>query len=1164
MTCSVAVTLALLVWTASGQTVYWKGAVSTAWSDPANWTNGTNAAPVKPGPGVSAVVDLRYSPTNLPFLDLANGSVTIASLVVSGGTSAATLTFVNGDVSTKRLVVTGDVTISTNGILTHAAEVSTAATVGSESNRLGLVVGGNLTIAAGGKIDVTGRGYSTGPGAGISDQRGGSHGGEGGWDGASGTQSALTYGSATNPVTSGSASASPGTRGGGTVKLAIEGTLNLNGSIDASGVGGYGGSAGGSVNITAAKLTGSGAVYAIGGDDTPVGQNGGGGGGGGRIAIVLNGSGDDAKYAKFAGLTILACGGAQKPGGAGTVYLKGNDTPYGCLIVDNNNRPTAVITPLKETLLVDRIEAKRYGLPKFGAGCTLDLRQNCVLISDGTSRFIWETGAIQWPASYTLGGASTPVTLSRSGTRELTINCANLTIATNAVLTHEGVTSTEGNPEDNMLNARIQGSLTIDSGGTISVLQKGYSSGHGPASSGGEAYGPGHGGQGGAHVGQTPKDTYGSATDPVRSGSGGGAPGGGAVKLTITGDLIVNGSIVSDGVSSYIGSAGGSVNITVGKLTGIGTVSASGGGSYGNGNPGGGGRVAIVLTNAADTAFVPWLSSSRIQAYGGAHATVATCGAAGTVYLKGTNTLYGRLIVDNNNISSTTPSRTHMSAAVGDVTVGDVILRNEGRMSFGAGTRKLIVYGNWSNGVSGAADSAAGAVTLGGGAPATVWGANNWQSLLITNAGKGVSFESGATQTISTAGALILTGAEGKLVTLKSVTPGTRWKLNAGLGSTHDVRYVQVADAEAVALDPILALDSEGASANNDNWAFGAATNVWTGSQNGAWEGRQNWSLGRLPTEIDWVVIAAGPNNPALDTDRGLRDLSVDKGAVLNLNNRKLSVWGDLRNAGKITGQGVLRLSGTTAQNVTASGNAFNNLEIATTGLVAFADSFSAAKFTCRVAGADLVFNAGSVVTFGGLDLRGAPGKPIKIRSSASSQAVKWNLTGVAVVSQVDVSAIDAAGGNRICAVDATGNGHTPNWDFAPKHCRGGVETEKFIGDLKYRIHTFVNSATLAVSRPVEIEYLIVAGGGGGGYLHQGGGGGAGGFLEGKGRVTNGVLSVVVGAGGKAGLNGGNSSIAGVGVAIGGGQGGTEHRPPNEGGSGGGGCHGPGLAGAAG
>ena len=143
--------------------------------------------------------------------------------------------------------------------------------------------------------------------------------------------------------------------------------------------------------------------------------------------------------------------------------------------------------------------------------------------------------------------------------------------------------------------------------------------------------------------------TYGSILDPLSYGSGGWGDGsiyagGGVIKLTVTGSLIVNGTICSRGfgyaqaAEINIGGAGsgGSVNLTAGRLTGSGRIDANGGnnGLYG---PGSGGRVKVSLleTGAAFADF-----SGTIEALGGSlqNNTQATTydlspGAAGTVCL---------------------------------------------------------------------------------------------------------------------------------------------------------------------------------------------------------------------------------------------------------------------------------------------------------------------------------------------------------------------------------------------------------------------------------------------------------------------------------------------------------------------------------------------------
>lgn len=300
----------------------WTGAASANWADGNNWSGGA-----VPGAAHDVVIDGGKCQ---PLLDLTNGSVTIKSLTI-GKTVASTLTFTNGNVTDRILIVKGAVTVGKNGVLTHAKETAAGKSVGDETQRLCLKIGGNLTIGAGGAIRVAGCGYakSAGPYKAASSS-GGVHGGEGGFGKVGGTTTP-TYGSVPSPVTAGSGSAF--CVGGGVAVIRAAGRVTVDGVIDAAGGSGQGGGgAGGTVNIRAGELLGKGTISAKGGDG--VQNNGGGGAGGGRIAVVLT------KAATFGSITMSAAGGAGGTkhwgyGGAGTIYLQGARQASGQLIVSN-------------------------------------------------------------------------------------------------------------------------------------------------------------------------------------------------------------------------------------------------------------------------------------------------------------------------------------------------------------------------------------------------------------------------------------------------------------------------------------------------------------------------------------------------------------------------------------------------------------------------------------------------------------------------------------------------------------------------------------------------------------------------------------------------------------------------------------------------------------
>jgi hypothetical protein len=235
---------------------------------------------------------------------------------------------------------------------------STVRVVGGPS--LELDVAGTFTIAAGGKLDLSGIGYAGGTSAdkpgqappGVSRSQadaGGSHGGAGvPWN--HGGEAGSTYDSVYAPTLAGGGGAHDGDGcceglyGGGIVDIDA-GTMVLDGQILARGAGNpvpsqRAGGAGGTVWLRAVSLSGAGLVDASGGDagDNCQGSSEeAGAGGGGRVSLEVG---------SFAGFDPLAqvkawAGGRYNcttvPKGyaaAGTVYLRKTGDTYGMLVVD--------------------------------------------------------------------------------------------------------------------------------------------------------------------------------------------------------------------------------------------------------------------------------------------------------------------------------------------------------------------------------------------------------------------------------------------------------------------------------------------------------------------------------------------------------------------------------------------------------------------------------------------------------------------------------------------------------------------------------------------------------------------------------------------------------------------------------------------------------------
>ncbi len=203
----------------------------------------------------------------------------------------------------------------------------------------------------------------------------------------------------------------------------------------------------------------------------------------------------------------------------------------------------------------------------------------------------------------------------------------------------------------------ICSNLTVAVGQTISVKGKGYAgnSGTGPGSGPGGGKnvggggGGGYGGGGGTSGAGTGGYTYGSVTNPVDPGSGGGYGvatfnplnyGGGAVRIQASGAVAVNGTIDADGIfndrrqdSGESGNgSGGAIWITCATYQGNGLLRAKGVDSGGNGSgggAGGGGRIAIEITDTNAQRLVSLSTTPRPIMM----ALKGNTGGDGTVYV---------------------------------------------------------------------------------------------------------------------------------------------------------------------------------------------------------------------------------------------------------------------------------------------------------------------------------------------------------------------------------------------------------------------------------------------------------------------------------------------------------------------------------------------------
>ena len=162
-----------------------------------------------------------------------------------------------------------------------------------------------------------------------------------------------------------------------------------------------------------------------------------------------------------------------------------------------------------------------------------------------------------------------------------------------------------------------------------------------------------------------------------------GGSGGGAIRLTVTGTLTLDGRITANGSNGFGqgsgGGAGGSVWLTVGKFIGTGLVTANAGaGEPPFGGGGGGGRIAIYYATNQFT--------GSISAPGGAG---GNNGSAGTIYSQASTAKSGQLTIDNRGLSATN--------TVFDLQSGDLIVSGSAAVPINAmDARRVICPGIYS------------------------------------------------------------------------------------------------------------------------------------------------------------------------------------------------------------------------------------------------------------------------------------------------------------------------------------------------------------------------------------------------------------------------------------------------------------------------------------
>lgn len=604
-----------------------------------------------------------------------------------GGTVTFQTTYPSYSAAFTNFTVAGDASVA-GGSWTHLGPQNHA----DQRYRLSVSIGGDLRVPATGAITAFGKGYSNnqGPGVGAWDPgRGASHGGQGG---SQNLTRGTTYGTIREPVTLGSGGVTGGANnghGGGSIRLAVTGNADIDGSIAAdafSPTAGWQGGAGGSVWLKAASLSGAGTISA---DGTQAG-------GGGRVAVKLDGA------AAVQGVALRALGGVHdwNTGAAGTVYVETTaHTPgKGVLTLDNAGRGVAMLGG------DPHLANCATRMPVSGSGGPVDLADFTEIVIKGkavlglASDTIWSPAsspltvsgrndswvgltdagnAVVWPSNFVIDGYS----LVLSG--PLTVN-GNWTVGSDGRITRFRARGA-GYSDAERLILHLTGDLTVLASGEIHADYQGYANERGLAPGAwSPGRGGGHGGQGG-YTTASPGLTYGSVLTPVTWGSGGvsggnnNGEGGGAMELTVSGTLTVNGEVRAlPYPNGNNGGAGGAILIAAGDMAGEGgTIRARGF------NSGGGGRVAVKLASGST---LP--DGVAIDARGG---TISGWeGAGGTVYTEtaAQSGGAGTILIENGHWAAMRTYGVQLPPTVGsfsdDLSKTTLRLRDRGRLTLTA------------------------------------------------------------------------------------------------------------------------------------------------------------------------------------------------------------------------------------------------------------------------------------------------------------------------------------------------------------------------------------------------------------------------------------------------------------------------------------------------
>ncbi|MEE1212960.1 MAG: hypothetical protein UHO11_10775 [Treponema sp.] len=280
---------------------------------------------------------------------------------------------------------------------------------------------------------------------------------------------------------------------------------------------------------------------------------------------------------------------------------------------------------------------------------------------------------------------------------------------------------------------------------------------------------------------------------------------------------------------------------------------------------------------------------------------------------------------ENQDYADTVTLTGAVSFKAGDSSNSSSEINFAGGVSCGGNALSVETTGNavFGNSTSPASGFSGDSVVLSLVGNAEIYGDNSFSSLKIDNSSYGsettVKFEGGKTQTVTSEFSVL--GADSKPVNLLS-SSSSAWKIDVTAAVAADptkinVSYAAVENSNSI-YDSIIAENSTD-KGKNTNWNFAGVEYVWKGINSSLWTDNENWEPATVPGSKAYAKIEAASNNPKLTLDIEAAKITVDSGAVLELQGYSVSLPDGSSASPTFVNSGTVKLFGLATQSVSGT-----------------------------------------------------------------------------------------------------------------------------------------------------------------------------------------------------------------------------------------------------